>query len=621
MRKKWLKKLGAAFCAAVLSISCLNLTAFAAGETITSFETEDYKAMTGLPNNNGTLRITKKLSDVEGSNFGAADKAINGVEFSIVKIGEYATVVDANGKTSVMIGINQTLAADNLTTLTGNEPKQGGYVYLTAKQYNAINSGLENKSVQVLKTYLDTSAQTKETGSEDSTGQKEDGVAKFENLDFGIYLVLETNVANATVDGDPIAFSQKQYPYIVSVPINVNGSWSATVDARAKNESDTVDITKKIVRNSSSLTTNVGAYDTDVTHVGDTVEFTLKADVPTLDENAGSIDSYEINDVISKGLTLPETFSDTNIYIVDGLGEEYELDKHFTIIKPNNDNPDIEAEFSKQNSPYVGGSSFTIVFTDAGRIKLTEVAQDTTSAEKFVRVSYTATVNENAVVGPTGNPNEVQLQYAAGGSQEISTDWDEVTEFIFTMEGNKTFDGKTTSNDTTRSAVKFKLYQDAGLTQGVKLNGQDGTYTYNGTGAANEATEISLDSTSKFSIKGVPTTNETSGSSVTLYLVETATAAGYNKLAKPIEIVLKAATVSSADGADYSGYLDNGETKVNSKQVFMDGSHTDVTFTVDNTSGFQLPQTGGMGIWMFVIAGIVVIAAGIFYYRKSKKRA
>jgi LPXTG-motif cell wall-anchored protein len=175
-----------------------------------------------------------------------------------------------------------------------------------------------------------------------------------------------------------------------------------------------------------------------------------------------------------------------------------------------------------------------------------------------------------------------------------------------------------TNDDTTRSAVKFKLYQDADLTQGVKLKGQDGTYTYNGTGAANEATEISLYNNSKFSIKGVPTTNETIGSSVTLYLVETA---GYNKLAEPIKIVLKAATVNAAEEADYSGYLDNGGTTVNSKQVFTSGNNTTVTFTVDNTSGFRLPQTGGMGIWMFVIAGILVIAAGIFYYRKSKKRA
>jgi fimbrial isopeptide formation D2 family protein len=436
MRKKWFKKLGAAFCAAVLSISCLNLTAFAAGETITSFETEDYKAMTGLPNNNGTLRITKKLSDVDGTSFGTGDKEINGVEFSIAKVGEYATVVDANGKTSVMIGINQTLAT-NVLTLTGNELKKGGYIYLTADQYNAINSGLQGKSVKELKRYLDGSVLPKETGADG-----EDGVAKFENLDFGIYLVLETNVANATVDGNPIAFSQKQYPYIVSVPIYIDGEgWNAIVDARAKNESDTVDITKKIVRNSSTLTKNVGAYDTDVTHVGDTVEFTLTADVPKLDANAGSIDSYEINDVISKGLTLPETFSDTNIYIVDGLGIEYDLGTHFTITKPNNDDPDIAAEFSKQNSPYVGGSSFTIVFTETGREKLTNVAQNAADDAKFVRVSYTATVNENAVVGPTGNPNEVQLQYAAGGSQEISTDWDEVTEFIFTMEGTKTFDG------------------------------------------------------------------------------------------------------------------------------------------------------------------------------------
>lgn len=620
MRKKWFKKLGAAFCAAVLSISCLNLTAFAAEETITSFSKEDYQAMSGLADEDGTLRITKKLSDVDGTNFVTGDKEIDGVEFSIAKVGDYATVVDANGKTSVMIGINQTLAAKVLT-LTGDEPQKGGYVYLTADQYNAINSGLRGKSVKELETYLDGSVQPKETGADG-----EAGVAEFEKLDFGIYLVLETNVANAIVDGNPIAFSQKQYPYIVSVPINVNGTWSATVNARAKNESDIVDITKKIVRNSNILTKNVGAYDTDVTHVGDTVEFTLTADVPKLDANAGSIDSYEINDVISKGLTLPETFSDANIYIVDGLDQVYQLDDadnpgDFTITKPNNDDPDIAAEFSKQNSPYVGGSSFTIVFTEKGREKLTNVAQNAADNAKFVRVSYTATVNENAVVGPTGNPNEVQLQYAAGGSKEISTDWDEVIEFIFTMEGTKTFDGSATNDDTTRSAVKFKLYQDAGLTQGVKLNGQDGTYTYNGTGVANEATEISLDSTSEFSIKGVPTTNETSGSSVTLYLVETATATGYNKLAEPIKIVLKAATVNAAEGADYSGYLDNEGTTVNSKQVFTSGNNTGVSFTVDNTSGFQLPSTGGMGIWMFVIAGILVIAAGIFYYRKSKKRA
>ena len=46
-----------------------------------------------------------------------------------------------------------------------------------------------------------------------------------------------------------------------------------------------------------------------------------------------------------------------------------------------------------------------------------------------------------------------------------------------------------------------------------------------------------------------------------------------------------------------------------------------ITFTVNNTSGFQLPSTGGMGIWMFVVGGILVIAFGIFYYRRSKKSA
>ena len=69
----------------------------------------------------------------------------------------------------------------------------------------------------------------------------------------------------------------------------------------------------------------------------------------------------------------------------------------------------------------------------------------------------------------------------------------------------------------------------------------------------------------------------------------------------------------------YDGRLSEG--KVNEVNATLNVNKDGITFTVNNTSGFQLPSTGGMGIWMFVVGGILVIAFGIFYYRRSKKSA
>ena len=54
----------------------------------------------------------------------------------------------------------------------------------------------------------------------------------------------------------------------------------------------------------------------------------------------------------------------------------------------------------------------------------------------------------------------------------------------------------------------------------------------------------------------------------------------------------------------------------------MTADNTAVTFAINNTSGFQLPETGGMGAWIFAILGVLVIGGGVtFYVIKRKKRA
>ena len=601
MRKKWFKKLGAAFCAAVLSISCMNLTAFAEGETITKFDTTDYQTMSGLSDATGSIEIEKKTSDVTHTSFDSDAKPIAGVNFSVKKIGEYATVVDAYGKTSVMIGIDKTLAAGLLDlSVISAAPSDNSYVYLTSTQAEQINTALKSKSATEYKTYIDPSRDN----ATDTNGK-----VKYTGLDFGIYLVLETSVTNAKVDGKPISFSKKQYPYIVSVPLNNNnGTWTADIQARAKNDDTSVTNDKKIVRDSHEPSGLDGLHENDVTHIGDTVEFTLTTGVPIIDsESSEEIEKYNIQDAICEGLTLPTAFAteaiegqDVNLYVRDNHGTPYNLNTDFT----------IERNDVATDQLYTNGSQFTISFNETGLGKLTALAKDD-SADKWIKVNYTATVNGDAVVGTTGNPNKSRLTYKSAGSAEISTGWKEVREFIFTMEGKKTFDGAT--NNTSAASVTFELYLDEGCTTGVVLTGTAGDYTYGGTGSA---TSIALDG-SKFTVKGVPVNYEESTTAVTLYLKETATASGYNKLTKVIPITLN----PSKTGDNYSGTLDSTTTTVNGKTASLNADSTGVSFTVDNTSGFELPSTGGMGIWMFVIAGILVIAAGIFYYRKSKKRA
>lgn len=619
MRKKWLKKLGAAFCAAAIAISGMSLTAFAAGEKIEVFTDAEYQNLAGLQPDvtTGTINVEKKISPVDASSgVGAWDSQlpVKGAEMAVVKVGQYATVTETNGTVKTMIGIEEDLVTEVLRDKIGEmiHDDTSGYYYMPYDLYDDFQDAMKtagnnlNNNV-VVKNLIDGATKVNTDGS---------GIASFTNLSFGIYLVAEDSVTTAQVqkngDWENVLFSKKQYPYIVSLPFSENGTWTTTVNAKAKNEKSTVDVEKMIERNSNTLTgKTANQYKTDVTHVGDTVEFTLIADVPMIEAHE-EVQSYVLTDEISAGFDLPETFKDDDIKITDSKDQTYTRGKDYTAVLTTGATTD-------NDNGYAYANTVTITFTKSGRENIETLAHDTDDNQK-VYVSYVAEVNENAVVGIDGNHNRVKLDLAAAGSGNIETGWKHVTEYIFTMEGTKTFDGNPDADNAEH--VRFKLYLDADCTKGVVLKSQgNGAYTYDGTATPGEATEIALSNTSTFSVKGVPVFNETTNTSdnvyqATLYLKETATAAGYNKLAKVIPITLTANTV--ADDA-YDGTLSAGT--VNRVDATLNADKDGITFTVNNTSGFQLPSTGGMGIWMFVVGGILVIAFGIFYYRRSKKSA
>ena len=610
---KLFKKLIAFFMTAALAVGCFSMTASAAAKPldesdVTIADLAYYNGLIGAEPTavaNATINISKYV-EVDNSNPAQADitAPVRGVDFSIWKIGDIFQVQDETD-TLMAYGISDSLAK-TIGLIGDYTVKKDGGEYVLVKDYNEINEAL-------MKTFPE--GYNEELGynitEENTKTTNDNGLATFVGQEYGLYLVVESSVAEAQIknadatDWEYITITRKQAPYVVSAPIyDVDNGWLAEINATAKNVTGTADIDKKIVRSyDGTLGYADGEVlnDTDVTNVNDVVEFKFISKVPDLtdskDNTAIDIDKYVITDAISEGLTLPE-FSAENIVITDnmnGINQNYTFGKDYTVTK----DVDVGTE------GYKDGSTFSITFTPAGLEKLTNLAKAMSDGEVYVY--YTATVNSNAVVGVKGNPNKVKLTFQAGQSHEIDTTWKEVKEFIFGMEANKLFDNAQ-KNDLAVD-VRFKLYMDEACTQGVVVTGDNGNYVYSGSG---EATELKLDGNSKLYIKGVPT-------GVDLYLKETATSKGYNILKEPVKVNLIPA---KGDDGEYTGVLAilANTSTVNGTAANLTEDNTAVTFAINNTSGFQLPTTGGMGAWIFAILGVLVIGGGVTFYVITRKK-
>lgn len=256
------------------------------------------------------------------------------------------------------------------------------------------------------------------------------------------------------------------------------------------------------------------------------------------------------------------------------------------------------------NGTTVATSNYAVKTSELGddctfHVVFTQDFCDTLKANDKIVISYTATVNENAVVGGNGNKNESWLKY--GENNDLTTTPSETTTYTWDVdvfkytEGEADDEGKKT--EVALSGATFTLSKNADGTSPISLvrekdsQGKDtNTYRVATANDTNTVTTITTDSTGKFTIKGLD--------SDTYYLTETAAPAGYNKLAGAITIVV---------GNDGSTTVDN--VKVDEVKVL-------------NQSGSELPSTGGMGTTIFYVVGsILLIGAAVLLITKKRMSA
>ena len=342
-----------------------------------------------------------------------------------------------------------------------------------------------------------------------------------------------TPTATQTATNTSVTFDNLGLGYYL-----VNSSVGTLCELKTVNQALTIvdknekpDVDKNIVEGTGKVTRNDA-------QIGDTVNYEV-----TVHAKKGA-KNYVLHDTMSNGLT----FNKTSVAI-EGLiaGTDYTL----------------------VTDGLSDGCTFEIRFTDSYLKNLTDNAD--------IKVTYTATLNENAVVKTAANTNKVVLKY--GNNQSTVEKETETYTYRLTVV-------KTNADETKKlKGAIFKLSTDKDGNYPLKFTEKNGQYVVD----PNSTIEtITTPDGGTFTIAGLDAKE--------YYLTETVAPAGYNKLADPIKLVVSEDNVTKDD-----------EVLVND------------TLTVKNQSGTLLPGTGGIGTTIFyVIGGLLMAAAAVLLITKKR---
>lgn len=487
------------------------------------------------------------------------------------------------------------------------------------------------------------------------------GLAAFTGLDYGVYLVVETN--------PPTGYTA------VSQPFFVNIESGTAVDTYPKNEPFKMD--KKIGTAASSsdtksysigdtvpyiVTTKTPAYNTLTLdalyadkHGKDVEGGTTAPDPAQPDVKPDGVDDYNgyipytFTDTLSKGLTLklPE-LTQTEITDIQNAVEadvsipsenketEIANRKHYAQLQKAFSVTVNDASFTyfkvTEQTTGNGESIYTINF-DFDKIYKPNTAEAPADdsinlLDKNVVITYNAVLNENAkVVGDdaslntTDNKNDITLKF----KNDPSTNSDPVTYdntnddpevFTYIMNLNKLLNGEQKTFLGSDTKPEFELYTDItnGLEKGVAVTTvEDGMYKVSDDEAAAAAT-LTVKDDGSLQVRGL--------SAGTYYLKETRApifgGVSYTPLTSYIQIIVEDTVVDGKITGVVKPTINNGNGASAITTTPTDGSFS---FNVNNPkSQFELPTTGGYGILIFTLGGAVVLALAIIIFTIARKK-
>ena len=531
--------------------------------------------------------------------------AIQGVEFTYLKVADVTMsneVVDGQRQVGVLYGFdnsersNAVLSAIGLTAADAHKA-EGGINYFTSDALNNKLAAALAANATSAKNALETAVKN---GGVAMTETDATGHTSASNMEQGLYLVVETRV--------PENVTSTCNPFLISLPMTtVDGSeWIYDIVIYPKNQTGNPDLSKTVRENKNSTGKHNGSL-TDITDgyahtatasVGDVVDYQILSTLPTITSKASSLSEYTYVDTLSRGIKY-----NMNDVVIEFFRDSACTDK---ITTWGEDSGKFTVVYD--DTQY----SMTIKMTEAGLSEINEATTVYTDSVKrgysdcTMRITYAATLTADAQMGDKDNPNEVVLTWKRTNTTYYDTLKDCCHVYTYGIDVLKQFsDGKGSVQN-----VKFLLHNDSDNCY-IIADLKDGIYYAKGfTSKKSDATTFVPNGSGHIIVKGLEDD--------TYSLIEVATDKGYILLADAIELVIK--TGESGTCEQCATKLLTASATVNGKDVTMTDGNAIVPLTVLNNPGFNLPKTGGRGVWMYTVGGVLLLSAAAFIVVKSRKQ-
>ena len=604
--------------------------------------------------------------------------AIKGVEFTIANVAipiTYYTGIAGTTATFDLYAFEKATTADLLSTIglpngrsavdiseyieSPDDELNQYWFYGSNQIVDALSDALEENATDV-KNALETYVKRCGTALEKTDA---DGRTSIDGLGIGLYIVVETAV--------PEMVTSTTNPFFISLPMTTvnnvtDGSapeggseWNYDVTVYPKNETGIPTLEKTVRESSSDTGRNKGSdaindryAHTATGSAGDTMEYQIISSLPTITSQATALSTYNFFDTIAPGMTYNK---DVKI--------EFFTDKKCTdkVATWTQDSGKFTVSYSAD------GQTMTIDVTESG---LTEINGNTDNvngslyagySNYTVRVTYSAEIDSDTsfVYGEEGNCNKVVLTWKRTSGDYYDTLIDDCHIYSFGINLTKTFVDKSSENaaaDGMFDAVKFVIKNISDEYWVIaELNEEEGIYYVTGH-TENEEDATVFTPITRGNDHGQVVVRGLEDDYYSVYEIQTAN--GYTLLTEaiPVQIIFETDTSKVCDiyaedvlgllqndsRYSYSGDLDLSLANIPQKNLQHYGisasaevgyvavtmladeasANAAAPFVVINTPGFDLPQTGDNGVWMYGVAGGTLMLAAVlvvlFAFKKKE---
>lgn len=443
-----------------------------------------------------------------------------------------------------------------------------------------INSKTEaaEKSSDIINEFLSfmsTPDVTKPTGTPSDPAA--DGKTQI-TTEFGFYAILQTGAP----DDGHIASA----PVLACLPMqnpDNNTTWLSEFTIVPKD--DTISVTKKVHASDES-----DFKDETITNIGDTVTYEIIAELPEYGA-----------DIIKSGITY--TLEDK---LPDGVMKDgtvkIELEQKGTAVFTE-DTTLATHTYTPAAAP--NPAKITVTFKD--------YKNDINKIYDKIKITYNAVLNKDAVIEGGGNINEVTLTYSSHGNQLATTTADAK---VYTLGLDITKIDKVSRAALTGAEFEVHKQRDGSdeAIKFVEITGGDGVKRYRvatqaeiNDGSVEKVTTIKVTDTNgankgKFMLDGLNNT--------TYWFKETKAPTDYNLPSDLFDIEVKPTAYTDAENhGDYNGT----GTELDFDDHRQDGS-------IQNSTGIDLPVTGGIGTILFTVIGLLLMAGAAYFLFFNRKK-